>query len=206
MRQEIICGDCREIMPVLKPSPTVIITDPVWPNPIDCLVGADRPYELFSEFCSVLPETVKRIAIILGCDSDPRILAPIPLPFFRVCALEYSVPSKVGRLLKTGDTAYLFGPPPKVKLGQRVIPGRCVDRNHIWKETNHPCPRKISHMQWLVKWWTEDEDVVCDPFCGSGTTILACKEAGLRATGIEIDPAHCKESRDRLKQGVLSFV
>ncbi len=42
-------------------------------------------------------------------------------------------------------------------------------------------------------------NIIIDPFCGSGTTLLAAKNYGVRYIGIDIDKNCIEASRDRLK-------
>jgi site-specific DNA-methyltransferase (adenine-specific)/modification methylase len=195
-------ADCREILPHLEPVDT-LITDPVWPNASVPLIGSERPFDLLHEALSLT--YAKRLAIQLGCDSDPRFLAAVPerWEFFRTCWLEIARVGYKGRLLMTGDVAYLFGDVPKPAPGQFVIPGRYLDPDSNGKQSDHPCPRKLGHVKWLVKWWSEESDVVLDPFMGSGTTLRAAKDLCRKAIGIEIEEKYCEIAVRRLAQTVL---
>lgn len=219
----IFLGDCREILPTLEDGfADVIITDPVWPNASHLLAGFDDPCRLFSEAAIDFPRLAKRLVVQLGCDSDPRFLTVVPssLPLIRVCWLEYAFPNCKGRILNSGDVAYAFGTPPEVRPGRAVIPGRCTSGrvdfkapgNRPWKNKHqtgrvatlkHPSPRRLEHVQWLVKWFTDVR--VLDPFMGIGTTMLAAKQAGYPAAGIEIEEKYAEIAARRLEQGVLQF-
>lgn len=213
-------GDCREILPEL-PAEDAIITDPIWPNSLPSLTGSDRPYELFREFCQVIPESVKRLVIQLGCNSDPRFLNAVAdkYPFLRVCSMEYAVPSYRGRILNTGDFAYVFGLPPEWRKDRQLMPGLCKS-NYVEKlfrkgigahkdrrvpcskeksqALPHPATRRLQHLYWLVHFFSDTQ--VVDPFAGSGTTLIAAKYLNRHAIGIEIEERFCELAAKRLSQ------
>ena len=198
-------GDCRDVLPCI--SADALVTDPVWPNARVPLFGSDDPLGMFAAMWAALPSLPARAAVQLGCDSDPRFLAAVPagLPFFRVAWLELVRMGYKGRLGMTGDVGYLFGEPPASRPGQHIIPGRVTDPDPRGRQNAHPCPRKIRHVMWLVRWWSEPQDTVLDPFAGSGTTLVAAKELGRRAIGIEIEERFCEIAARRLEQGVLDL-
>lgn len=199
-------GDCRELLPRLQPA--VVITDPVWPNCNAVLIGADAPWQLFDDFCRTIPGTVKRLAVELRNDSDPRFLAPVPswLPFIQVMWCQYAMPGYLGRVLGGNECAYVFGEPIAVAEGRRVIPSVSPKAQPGDRPNNgHPCSRALVHQRFIVNWCSDVAEVICDPFCGSGTTLEAAKILGRKAIGIEIEERYCEIAANRLRQGVLEL-
>lgn len=197
-------GDAREVLPNLGPGPDVTITDPVWPNASPLLVGSDRPLELLAEVAALLPRP--RLVVHLGCNSDPRILTAIPsdFKFFRACWLEYTKPAYYGRLLYKSDVAYAFGCPPRIgETG--VIPGYMTDTTNDGQQADHPSPRKLAHVRWLVRWFSNEGETILDPFMGSGTTLEAAKILRRGAVGIEVEERYCEMAAERLRQDTLAL-
>jgi len=65
---------------------------------------------------------------------------------------------------------------------------------------NHPAPFPQELAYRLVRMFSFVGDTVVDPFCGSGTTMVAAMKAGRNSIGIEIDPEYCKMAEERLRK------
>lgn len=63
----------------------------------------------------------------------------------------------------------------------------------------HLTPKPISLMLELVELFTDPGDIVLDPFCGSGTTGVACIRLGRRFIGIEKDAKYAAVAQERLE-------
>lgn len=68
----------------------------------------------------------------------------------------------------------------------------------------HPTQKPLSLVRRLVDWGGGDP--VLDPFVGSGTTLVAAKEAGRHAIGIEAEERYCEIAAQRCSQEVLGLV
>lgn len=63
----------------------------------------------------------------------------------------------------------------------------------------HPTVKPVKLMQYLARLITPPKGKVLDPFCGSGTTGVACKIEGFEFVGIEQDTEYCKIAEARIK-------
>jgi site-specific DNA-methyltransferase (adenine-specific) len=55
------------------------------------------------------------------------------------------------------------------------------------REGTHPTEKPVPLMAELVTLFSQPGDLICDPFCGSGTTGIACVRTGRKFVGIELD-------------------
>ncbi|MDW7760286.1 MAG: site-specific DNA-methyltransferase [Acidobacteriota bacterium] len=74
----------------------------------------------------------------------------------------------------------------------------------IWNITGastkyHPAPFPLELASRLIRMFSFTDDWVLDPFCGSGTTMIAAMRAGRNSIGIEIDPEYCRMAAQYLK-------
>lgn len=86
--------------------------------------------------------------------------------------------------------------------GRRGVFEHCVDANFSRDIRQHETQKPLSLMLELVELFTDPDDVVLDPFAGSGTTGVACLRLGRRFIGVERDAKYAAVARERLEAEV----
>ena len=71
------------------------------------------------------------------------------------------------------------------------------------EERFHPTQKPVDVIKWILQNYSEEGMTVLDPYLGSGTTAIACKQTKRNYIGIEIDKYYCEVSEDRLRQDIL---
>lgn len=94
-----------------------------------------------------------------------------------------------------------------------VIPKAAYESwfQQIWQipgesSQEHPAPFPLELASRLIKMFSFFGDTVLDPFCGTGTTMVAALEAGRNSVGFEIDPDYANLARKRVERHTRTLV
>jgi predicted RNA methylase len=190
-------GDCRSILPTVG-NVDAVVTDPPY--------GEENFRSVVLPAVDIAISVADRAAIFTGT----RRLN------------EYPPPRDIGGITCPnggGRSAWGFGcyhpvafygssPYMQAGLGARrtatVIyhPGMHVTGENVGND--HPCPKPIAFMEWLIALAALPGHTILDPFMGSGTTGVAAVKLGRKFTGIEIEPKYfdiaCRRISEALKQ------
>lgn len=92
------------------------------------------------------------------------------------------------------------------RLYRQLWRGVCREGAENAEELQHPHQKPIALMKWVILQCKLSEgETVLDPYMGSGTTLSAAKQLGLKAIGIEIEEKYCEIAAKRLAQEVIKF-
>ena len=71
---------------------------------------------------------------------------------------------------------------------------------HSKKRDPHPCQLPIHLLERLILMTTDENDIVLDPFMGTGTTAIAAKRLGRNYIGFELDKLYIDIANEKLNQ------
>jgi len=219
-------GDCREVLPRLDPgSIDLVLADP--PYGIDGAV-VRKNATLIEDWSdaehNVLCDSRWRYAAVRTLDQTGAYFAEFFGGFARLdatlaetrgCAL---IPWRFYSLVKTA-------PPPTPRptmmsgielalvsfVGKRPWHGGQHPDRWIGLTPNrlgqgvHPTQKPLGCIRAMIRALAPVGGAVCDPFVGSGTTLIAARDLRCRPIGIEIEERYCEIAARRLSQGVLDF-
>ncbi|MFA6186193.1 MAG: DNA methyltransferase [Phycisphaerae bacterium] len=76
---------------------------------------------------------------------------------------------------------------------------------HNNKRDLHPCQLPLHLLDRLILMTTDENDIVLDPFSGTGTTAISAKRLGRRYIGFELDEKYVEISKEKLKEVKPNF-
>jgi DNA modification methylase len=103
--------------------------------------------------------------------------------------------SSTGFLKARHEQAYVLA------KGRPAKPGCPLDDVRPWEYTGnrvHPTEKAVSILEPLIKTFSRPDDLVLDPFAGSGSTLVAAALSGRRYLGIELESRYCQLAEKRL--------
>jgi site-specific DNA-methyltransferase (adenine-specific) len=211
-------GDCREILPGL-PKCDLLLTDPPYGVNLGSHLGAKdgRTSHVLVKGCyHSYDDTFENLRGVVV--PAVQLALSITIRGIVFCAgqhiNEFPKPNVVGGIyfpaaqgrnawgFASIATALMYGPGCRVELGSKatVFPSTAAS-----EKNGHPCPKPINAMKFFVSLGSEEANTVLDPFMGSGTTLVAAKNLGRKAIGIEIEERYCEIAAKRLSQEVFEF-
>jgi len=101
----------------------------------------------------------------------------------------------------TDENGIKTGKPKKMKLNDKgKIPFNVFDfnTNQTTRGNKHPAPFNKEIPTWFIKALTDENDIVLDPFMGSGTTAEACIDMDRQWIGFELNEEYIKMTNQRV--------
>lgn len=224
MSIKLVNDDCIHYMENNKHDNTIIVTDPPFNIGYHYTTYKDRMEH--EKYLELLKKS-------LTLYKSPFVLIHYPEAIYQFAVYIGKAPDKVISWVYNSNTAKqhrdiaFFGVKPdfnKVKqpyknpndkrIRERIERGLDGCRLYDWwninqvknvskKSIGHPCVMPLEVMKNVIGILPEGYTII-DPFMGSGTTGLACKELGRDFVGIEIDKGYYEIARSRINYGLFS--
>jgi DNA modification methylase len=214
------CGDCREIISTLG-KVDVVISDPPYgilvPGDFKDRIRDDRGGKhglQISEYISYSDTYENFVRVIVPSLNEAMDLAERSAIFTGPHIIEQRKPNAIGGVYCAAASArnewgfknflpvLLYGKAIDLNLGAKIP--TAIASNATAEKVDHPCPKPLDWMMWLVSLASRKGETILDPFMGSGTTGVAAVKLGRRFIGIEIEPKYfdiaCRRISEALKQ------
>ena len=209
---KVIQGDCLEVMKGMPDKCVdLVLTDPpynaknIGPN-ARVYEGQQMqlPLEEYIAWCKAWFSEVQRVSKRVVFTPGISNVCYYPQPNWIAC---WHKPASCSFNRFGGFNAWepilLYGKIPK---GKRLPQDYILENTMNFSkgpERDHPCPKPINLWLRMVDTFSLEGEIVFDPFMGSGTTALACKNLKRSYIGCELIEKYIAITNDRLRQNLL---
>ncbi len=199
-------GDCRDVLPTLPAgSVDLVLTDPPYNSGITYGAGTNDSrndyWEWLGERIALINQTANTVLIKHSALKVAKFMTRWPgriLVWYKPFSSGFPLN---GVATHWEPIHWLKG--KAVKWSKDVFVH--ASGNHRDTSTGHPAQFPEALASWLITTFAAPDGTVLDPFMGSGTTLRAAKDAGLKAIGIEIEERYCEIAARRLEQEVFTW-
>lgn len=70
--------------------------------------------------------------------------------------------------------------------------------NVIGKQALHPTQKPVDLLEYIINTYTDEEEIILDFTCGSGSTLVAAKNTNRKCIGIELGENYCDIAKNRI--------
>jgi len=187
--------DCFQAMTeVPDASVDVVMTDPPYPNRMNLFP------DTLVDGIAMLYLACKKAKSFVVFFWNPFDIPPPPAGWHEVARNVWHKPDC--RSITHYEVITVWSKEPRQKVSRVwTIPILDYRSLHDWKP--HPTQKPVRLLRYLLEQVTKEGDLVLDPFIGTGTTAVACKQMKRHYIGIEIDPKYAEIAEKRLQGKVV---
>lgn len=207
----IYCGDCRKILPQLDIKVDLAWTDPPYNVGKDYGEWKDAlPENEYLAFCvewiSKLKQVANELAIYLPRKYARQYWQMLGDGFIQV-VFPWTPEGAIRNGFINQFASLLTNAKPKQRTKDVWLKVQMRGMGYFFQEDDYGHPGYTSKdlTNRVLMAFSNPDDLILDPFLGSGTTCVVAKNLNHKSIGIEINPKYCEIAVKRLRQEVFNF-
>ena len=148
------------------------------------LWGEDKPAIVFGQLNSAPPEKSKQTLVWQKPDNS-------------------GIFGAIGGWRRNAEAIYLLGEWPQIPADKSAVIKSGTKALATYVKYGHPHGKPNDVMEMLIN--STPSGVIADPFAGGGSTLVAARNLGRRAIGVELEEKYCEIIANRLSQSAFNF-
>ena len=92
--------------------------------------------------------------------------------------------------------------PPRAKDDGTRFPISVLQFKSCWGKGQHPTQKPVALLEYLIKTYSNEGEIVLDNCMGSGSTGVACVNTNRKFIGIELDENYFNIAKERIEQAI----